>query len=152
MVLAKKIREVAGAAGLELDERGDARMTTPSCLEKGGGAAWESADGLTIPKHGTPARGRWDKAFMGRVREVFPTTGRRTIKVPVASLDQRNPPVNGARLEMYSQMAAADKLPPIVVERRGQRWYVVDGNHRMNAAKQQGLTHLDAVELQAPPR
>lgn len=144
--LAKKVREVLAKDGIELDEKGDPRLSTPVGLEKDANQ-WESADGLTIPRHGSPARRRWNSAFLARVRQVFPV-GQKTIRVPIADLDQRNPPLNGARYDLYHRMATQDKLPPIVVQRQNDgRWYVVDGNHRMNAARDAGLTHLEALEM-----
>jgi hypothetical protein len=144
VALTKKLKEAAREVGGD----GGARMSTPSLSKADGGPSWQSDDGLSIPKTGTPDRKRWDRAFMSRVREVFGAGIQpRKIRVPIEDLIQRNPPVNGARLDLYRRMARKDKLPPIVVEKRPHGWFVTDGNHRMNAAKLEGHTHMDAVEL-----
>lgn len=146
-----ELKKAAKSDDTEYGDDGKPRFSTPDELVKTGQQeSWESADGLRIPKSSSPDRKRWNQAFMEKLKSVFdvaPTT----VKVPVAALIQRNPPVNRDRLDFYTNMlAAGDELPPIVVERHGpDQWYVVDGNHRMNAAKLKGHKELDAV-IQEP--
>ena len=40
---------------------------------------------------------------------------------------------------------AAGILPPIAVYQIGDAYFVLDGNHRVSIARQQGVTHIDAV-------
>src|SRR4051812_31552040 len=69
--LAKAVREVARQHGVELDEKGDVRLSTPSLAKDDDSDYWESADGLAIPKGKSPERQKWDKSFLGRLHEVF---------------------------------------------------------------------------------
>ena len=43
-------------------------------------------------------------------------------------------------------------LPPIDVYKVGEVYFVLDGNHRVSIARQEGLTHIDAhvIEVQSP--
>lgn len=109
---------------------------------------WVSADGLRIPKAPSRARKRWDQAFAAVVQSVWPNIVYEPFVVNVSDLEPRNPPYNEARKALYLAMARAkNQLPTIVVARLGARWFVVDGNHRLAAAKLTGLASLCAVEL-----
>jgi 8-oxo-dGTP pyrophosphatase MutT (NUDIX family)/GNAT superfamily N-acetyltransferase len=122
---------------------------------------WRSKDGLKIPHQTSPERPKWDKAYHGKLVEIF---GRgnpdllRKIKVPVTE-QMSGHFVQGAvgpggrdRRSFYSRMAAAgERLPPIVVRRNGIGWHVVDGNARLTAALKHGLPEMDAYEILDKP-
>jgi hypothetical protein len=129
------------------DARSAERYTTPKALGKDEPGAWKSTDGLTIPKAGTRSRQDWDKAFARALTQHFGKG--KPVSVPIDTTVPRNPAKNGARLDLYSNMATAEKqLPPIVVQRYGEgQFYVLDGNHRVEAAKRAGLTHLPALDV-----
>lgn len=123
-------------------EKGEGRET-PS-LSKAEG--WSTPDGLTIPKAGTSARARWDRAFLKALEGHFGPG--RLIKVPVDSLIERNPVKNYDRFGMYQEMARHEgSLPPVVVRKSHHGYYLEDGNHRAKAAEKVGLSHVDAYEI-----
>lgn len=131
------------------DARAAERYTTPKEMAKDEPGAWRATDGLTIPRVGTDARSTWDKAFSRAITQHF---GRgKPVMVPIASTIPRNPAKSGARLELYQNMATTEKqLPPIVVQKYGEgQFFVLDGNHRVEAAKRAGLTHLPALDVSA---
>lgn len=130
------------------------RVSTPQELVKadGGGTSsnWVSQDGLQIPKLGTANRREWDRKFHALSLEHHGGQGR-MIKVPVDNTVARNRVANSHRFDLYREMARKErKLPPIVVQRHGDGWYVVDGNHRVEAAKVSGLKTLDAIDITDP--
>lgn len=129
------------------------RMDTPTELVKadgGSSGSWESKDGLSIPKMGTAARRNWDRQFYQLSLEHHGGRGR-LIEVNLEDTTPRNRAANSHRLDLYRTMARKErKLPPIVVQRHGSGWYVVDGNHRVEAAKVSGLRRLDAIDITEP--
>jgi hypothetical protein len=129
------------------DARAAERYTTPKALGKKDPTSWQSADGLSIPRAGTGARSSWDKNFSQALTQHF-GKGKPTV-VALDSTVPRNPAKNGARVDLYQNMASKEqKLPPIVVQRYGEgQFYVLDGNHRVEAAKRAGLTHLPAIDV-----
>lgn len=157
--LAKKLREVLDEEGVQLDEgvqfddEGDLRFATPLELIKQDPSqgSWLSQDGLVIPRVGSASRAEWDTKFEEQVRSAFGNKLER-VRIPIDSMVQRNPPVNGARLQLYSDMVdGGDTLPPVVVQKlAGDQYYLLDGNHRYNAAKGK-LTHLDAFQASGMP-
>ena len=129
------------------DARAAERYTTPRSMTKNETESWQSADGLTIPRAGTAARQTWDRAFSRAITRHF---GRgKAITVPLADTIPRNPARNAARVELYQDMASKEgSLPPIVVQKYGEgQYFVNDGNHRVEAAKRAGLTHLPAIDV-----
>jgi 8-oxo-dGTP pyrophosphatase MutT (NUDIX family) len=111
---------------------------------------WRSKDGLKIPHRTSPSRREWDKAFHSKLAEVF-TGGDperlRPFKLPVTDLLGSNTAVNKPRLALYTRMLKSkDRLPPVVVRQSGQGFHLVDGNHRLEAARAVGARFVDAVE------
>lgn len=116
-------------------------------IEKSERQYFRSKDGITIPAHGTSDRVNYDKRFEQGIKEAFPGAKFNKIKVPLDKISGgTNMPVNKERLEFYKRMARHDKLPPIVVDRSGEGYYVTDGNHRAAAAGHVGLKEIDAYE------
>ena len=121
---------------------------------------WKSSDGLIIPKGGTPERQEWDTRYRAKLVDRFANGDKSKltpVKIPVNehSFGHYVPGEAGAknldryRVPMYQKMlAGGDKLPPLLVQRAGQGWKVIDGNARLKAALQHGKTpELDALEL-----
>lgn len=112
-----------------------------------------SRDGIRIPVNGTPARREWNRKYMQGVADAFSQGnlgGLRSIQVPVdePSLQGSNMAVNKDRLRLYRRMlAAGDRLPPVVVQKSNQGWRLLDGNHRLEAARALGHKRLHAVEV-----
>jgi hypothetical protein len=107
--------------------------------------------GSKIPAMGTPERKNWDNNYLSAVANYF-SDGKvhllKPVKVPVSSLDA-NHIVSGneGKDRLYHRMVrAGDKMPPIVVSpKSGNRFKVIDGNRRLEVARANGLTHLDAL-------
>lgn len=112
-----------------------------------------SKDGIRIPVNGTPERREWNRKYMQGIAGAFAggNLGRlRSIKVPVdePTLSGSNMAVNKDRLRLYKRMlAAGDRLPPVVVQKSNQGWRLLDGNHRLEAARALGHKQLHAVEV-----
>ena len=117
------------------------------------GQYFRSKDGIRIPVNGTPERRAWNRKYLQGVADAFSggnLGGLRSIKVPLADpgLQGSNMAVNQDRLRLYRRMlSAGDRLPPVVVQRAGQGWKLLDGNHRLEAARALGHSQLHAVEV-----
>ncbi len=116
---------------------------------------WRSQDGLRIPVAGTPERRSWNQKFVEGIARTF-AGGEHTRLKPV-DIDVNQPgmatnmAVNKARLRLYRRMlSAGEKLPPVVVKRSGSGWRLLDGNHRLEAARALGHAKLPALEVQEP--
>lgn len=112
-----------------------------------------SKDGIRIPVNGTPERREWNRKYMQGIAGAFAggnLKGLRSVHVPVdePSLSGGNMALNKDRLRLYRRMlAAGDRLPPVVVQPSGTGWRLLDGNHRLEAAKALGIKRLHAVEV-----
>ena len=76
--------------------------------------------------------------------------------VPVSKLygyepdDKMDDPISAnAVIDLAVAMKSGDAIPPIVVRKTAQGYQVLDGHHRMFAAKKAGLDTLDAVVVDA---
>jgi len=111
-------------------------------------------EAIKIPKHGTKSRVQWDKDFLENLAHYFTggdVTRLKPIEVPTTTRGS-NMAVNKSRLKLYQRMVKAkDRLPPVVVRRNGIGHDLLDGNHRIEAARQAGLPTISAVEIQDPP-
>lgn len=125
----------------------------PHVIKAEPGQYFRSKDGIRIPVNGTPERRAWNRKYLQGVADAFAggnLGGLRSIKVPLAdpSLQGSNMAVNQDRLRLYRRMlSAGDRLPPVVVQRAGQGWKLLDGNHRLEAARALGHSQLHAVEV-----
>jgi hypothetical protein len=117
-------------------------------------------DGLKIPHHTDPARKDWDKAYKNLLVNAFGNgdpTRLRPVTIPVLESNLghyvREQEGYGGRnrVPLYTRMlAGGDRVPPIVVQKNGLGWRVVDGNARMTAALKNGVTHLKGYEMVDP--
>lgn len=110
---------------------------------------------LKIPKSKTQTRKKWDQDYMASLAYNFAggdLKRLRPIQVPTEHNMGSNMAVNKSRLALYKRMLKAkDRLPPVVVRRNGIGFSLLDGNHRLEAARQSGHTHIHAVEVLDPP-
>lgn len=114
---------------------------------------WRSKDGIRIPAAGTEERQVWNGRYEQLLRDCFGSDRiqLRKTQVNVSLLEQLNTVTSPARLALYSRMIkGGDVLPPIVVQRSGNGYNIVDGNHRFEAARDTGMMLLDAFELVVP--
>jgi 8-oxo-dGTP pyrophosphatase MutT (NUDIX family) len=114
-----------------------------------------SGSAIKIPKYGTRTRKKWDAQYLTDLATSFAggDVGRlRPIQIPTDQNLGSNMAVNKSRLALYKRMLKAkDRLPPVVVKRVGMGYHLLDGNHRLEAARQHGLGLIHAVEVQDPP-
>lgn len=142
------------------DDGKDPHIETPAALEKselglealaGHAKPWVARDGLEIPRSGTPQRGAWDRKFVTHILGKLGVEHKpRAVRVSVVETIPRNPAVNDARLDLYTKMAkSGEGLPPIMVRRESYGWYVVDGNHRVEAwtRAQRHSEPMDAIDV-----
>jgi len=103
---------------------------------------------ISIPSMNHPNRAAFDRSFVDGVKDRF--GGGKLTSLKVASIDgvgnSGHGVVNKPRYKLYSIMAhAGDRLPPVVVESVGKgRFGIVDGAHRMAAARDASMDEIDA--------
>lgn len=86
-------------------------------------------------------RKRFEEALSSRF--LMPGQELQTIEVPVGT-EGVNDVKNHWRYHMYRQMIReGNEVPPVFVANRNGRLYVIDGNHRLAAAKAEGLKSLE---------
>lgn len=120
---------------------------------------WRSAgwglDAVSIPSVDHPQRKDFDAKYHAAVAEQMANGDSRAVRpltVKVDELEGGNSRgiVNPDRYRLYRRMLrAGDKVPPVVVQRAGDRWRLLDGTHRHIAARDEGVTELPALELRA---
>ncbi len=66
--------------------------------------------------------------------------------LPRHSIDEQR----WARVKMAFSETAEEEVPPIDVYKVGEAYFVLDGNHRVSVARQEGRSHIDAhvIEVQ----
>jgi hypothetical protein len=106
---------------------------------------------ISIPKHGTARRRAYDRAHRVLVLRSFRGT-LTPLEVDARELSRTNAVVNRERYALYKRMLrAGDTVPALVVERIGGYLYVVDGNHRTQAAIDAKRYKLPALLLEREP-
>lgn len=115
-----------------------------------------SKDGIRIPHSSNPERVEYEQDFFKQADEIFGRgQGRilRLVKVETSQLQGCNLPVNNDRLRLYERMLkAGDKLPPVVVQRAGDSYSLLDGNHRHQASQNVNHALMDALEVVEPAK
>lgn len=97
-------------------------------------------DGTVIPSQHDPRRPDYDRKHVAKIVEVF-GKGRGMNLTPkmvqlsdLAVNSSGNLAVNKSKYNLYRRMlSAGDRLPPIVVEKDGLKYNIVDGSHRVQA-------------------
>ncbi len=103
------------------------------------------AERVSIPGKDHPDRAKYDQAYLDSIRHhhghgLTPTV------VGTEELDHEPEVHSKTRFDLYRKMfRAGERLPPIVVQRKGKRYQVLDGNHKVHAARAEGGGKLDAV-------
>lgn len=69
------------------------------------------------------------------------------VELPVETLDNKHRSVSDFVVKNYSLLQT--KAPPILVRREGEEWKLVEGGHRLAAAKSRGDERIDAVDVSA---
>ncbi|MET8851611.1 helix-turn-helix domain-containing protein [Amycolatopsis sp. NPDC004625] len=101
-----------------------------------------------MPRPG-PAGGRGLREFEDLCARL--ATAERATRLPVDSLRPAvSPRVGGVDAEHVRELAElAERLPPVIASRDGLR--VIDGTHRLLAAKAAGRTHVDVLLADCAP-
>lgn len=69
------------------------------------------------------------------------------LSVPLADLRPTAPRGRGIDASVAQEYAGRETpLPPILVRREGRGWHVIDGNHRIEAARQRGLAEIEVQD------
>ena len=111
---------------------------------------WMGKDGLKIPRAADPLRLTWELRFLELLLETYRVSLQEVRVVRVRTSLSRVEHANGvrsqARFVLYRNMlAAGEPVPPLFVERRGERWFIRDGNHRTHAAREAGIPWLVGI-------
>lgn len=119
-------------------------------LEKAAPKVWRSDDwgtaAMEIPSARHPDRTQYDANYLSAIKDHYGSVT--PVKVPIVGLTFRNDIKNRPRYDLYRKMVrAGDRLPPAVVRRTSSGFEVLDGNHKGQAARDEGAKHLDAVEV-----
>lgn len=105
-----------------------------------------------IPRQHDPRRPDWNRRYLEAVKERYWWEGRNklvAIDVEIKKAALTNSVMNKWRYKMYRRMLkAGEPLPPLVVVRDPTgHLRIVDGNHRAQAAMDEGVKTLVAVEI-----
>lgn len=121
---------------------------------------WRPASGwndtLAIPSSGHPDRKNWDASILSNIAARY-TNGDVTALKPVlihpdevVSGGNSAGTANPERLKLYSKMFGAGDAPhPVVVAKTSGGYHLIDGTHRLEAARTAG-TKLPAVLVPRP--
>lgn len=121
---------------------------------------WKHASGdwtdgfIRIPRWSDPRRVEWERVFVALCEREFLKPGQRFEPVAVPTAEAAVVPKNGIvnydRYFLYKAMLeAGEPVPPIVVERYGDLFYIPDGNHRTYAARAAGVKTLRGLAIRA---
>lgn len=111
---------------------------------------WAGKDGLRIPRAADARRLDWELRFLQLLLEVYGLSAHQAqvVRVPAAleAVEHANGVKSPSRYALYRRMlAAGEPVPPILVEHRGDRWFIWDGNHRTHAARDAGVPFLVGI-------
>jgi hypothetical protein len=108
---------------------------------------------IMIPGKAHPSRADYDANYHSSVAQKYANGDAKALKfhdLPVEGLVGPNSGgvANPDRFALYRRMMlGGDRPPPIVVQRQGSTWKVLDGTHRIAAARDAGTKTLPAVEI-----
>lgn len=136
--------------GLQDEDEGLTKKEDPHFVEQ----RPMSGKAIRIARKGTKSRQKQDRENH-RLQAVYFTGGDtkrlKPVLVPISPHMGSNMAVNKSRLKLYQRMlAAGDETPNVVVRRNGMGWDLLDGNHRLEAHRLAGSTHINAVEILPP--
>ena len=77
-----------------------------------------------------------------RALRGLPAGDAETVMVPIASI-RPSYPTSPAKVLMFARLATA--APPVQVRRDGNAFGLLDGHHRVAAARARGETHVSAI-------
>lgn len=111
---------------------------------------WHSDDWgqsrLSIPSADHPDRQKYDESYLAALRGQYGDV--KPVKVGTEQLTATKDVADQSRYKLYRKMLrAGDRLPPLVVQKTASGYRVVDGNHKLHAARAEGGSQLDAVEV-----
>lgn len=123
-------------------------MPAPSAeLSKDEAKTFESKRGTKIPEYGSAERRAWDQDYRDTQQEIYGKM--KDVNVPTDKLKPRNGVVDTGQYNLYRHMLSqGDQLPPLVVKRVDGAYEVMDGNHRLQAARDHGLPSVKALLLE----
>lgn len=123
--------------------------------EEMGQRVWHSGNNeIHIPSEMHPDRPAYDENHLNSVRSTYKMDVK-PIKVGTEQLTTTLPISDHHRLDLYRRMfRSGERMPHVVVEKTASGYRVLDGNHKVHAARAEGGGQVDAVELipdQMPP-
>jgi 8-oxo-dGTP pyrophosphatase MutT (NUDIX family)/GNAT superfamily N-acetyltransferase len=101
---------------------------------------------ISIPSMTHPDRPAYDKGYEQAVKTHYGARLKRT-KVSANMLTPVNEVHNQSRYNLYRKMATKDRLPPLVVQRSGSGYRILDGNHKFHGGVAAGQKVFDAFEV-----
>jgi GNAT superfamily N-acetyltransferase len=105
---------------------------------------------LRIPVSSNPDRKAWDQEFLRGVEDRFPGVKElRDIDIDKIVGGNSRGVANKDRFQLYSKIAGSDRLPPVVVRPLGDKYELLDGTHRTEAAKAKKLKTIPGVVMKA---
>lgn len=108
-------------------------------------------DVISIPSTSHPDRKAWDAAITSNIASRYTrgdTSALKPVKIPLAELGGGNSAgaANSERLGFYRKVfRSGDRPHPVVAMGGPGNYRLVDGTHRADAARAEGLTHINAM-------
>lgn len=117
------------------------------------GPPWTEGE-LVLPRAGDPARFEFDERIVDSMLlsvPYFETLA--AVVVPVArAVAAGQGKVHDRRVDLYRLiLRAGEPVPPILVERAGEQWRVLDGSNRVEAARLEGVANLVGLCVGSAP-
>lgn len=109
---------------------------------------------ISIPGGSNPNRASYDRNYLNNIAASYAGGDVGALQhhdLDISELEAGNSGrgvVNKDRYKLYHRMlSAGDRPPPIVVTRSGTGWKLLDGTHRLEAARAAKVSKLPAVEV-----
>jgi len=119
---------------------------------------WVSKDGLRIPKRDNAQRKQWDASYLERLKDYFGDDKDNEYVpalLPVSDIEGNHSVFeSNPRIPFYTRLYRQDvrEVPPVLVTQSPNGTYRMrDGNHRHEAARRAGVSHIHAL-IQRPKK
>lgn len=110
--------------------------------------AYYADENTSVPGKAAPDYEQWNADYYKKLFDAFGGSDVQfdEKRIPLSSAALYSLPLHEPRVKLYHDMLrAGEKLPPLVVQKEGGKYRVLDGLHRYHAAARHGLRTLNAI-------